>query len=329
MALVEICDLSKHFSVKDQGISFRSLIPMPSKRSVLRAVDGITFSIQKGETLGLVGESGCGKSTVARCILRLLEPTGGKILFEEQDLAGLEEEPLRLKRRDLQMIFQDPMASLNPRLSVRQTVEEPLRLHEKLSSREREGRVLEVMDQVGLDRELLTRYPHELSGGQRQRVNIARAIATRPKFVILDEPTSALDVSLRAKIVLLLEELKSLLSTTYLFISHDLSTVKYLSDRVAVMYLGTLVEIAQARELFHHPIHPYTKALLSAIPIPDPDVKRDRIILEGEIPSPTNIPSGCRLRGRCPVAEAGCSDDVRLEEVSAGHWVSCHHAQGA
>lgn len=326
MALIEIHNLSKHFSVKDQGITFRSLVPLSTRRSVLRAVDGITFSIQKGETLGLVGESGCGKSTVARCILRLLEPTGGKILFEEQDLAGLEEEPLRLKRRDLQMIFQDPMASLNPRLSVRQTVEEPLRLHEKLSSREREGRVLEVMDQVGLDRELLTRYPHELSGGQRQRVNIARAIATRPKFVILDEPTSALDVSLRAKIVLLLEELREALSTTYLFISHDLSTVKYLSDRVAVMYLGTLVEIAEAHELFRHPIHPYTKALLSAIPIPDPDVKRDRIILEGEIPSPTNIPSGCRLRGRCPVAEASCSDEVHLEEVASGHWVACHRS---
>jgi len=326
MALVEIHDLSKHFSVKDQGISFRSLVPMSSKRSVLRAVDGVSFSIQKGETLGLVGESGCGKSTVARCILRLLEPTVGKILFEEKDLAGMEEENLRLMRRDLQMIFQDPMASLNPRLSVRRTVEEPLRLHEALNPKEREERVAEVMDQVGLDRELLTRYPHELSGGQRQRVNIARAIATRPKFVVLDEPTSALDVSLRAKIVLLLEELKSLLSTTYLFISHDLSTVKYLSDRVAVMYLGTLVEIAEAHELFRHPIHPYTKALLSAIPIPDPDVKRDRIILEGEIPSPTNIPSGCRLRGRCPLAEAGCSDDVRLEEVAAGHWVACHRA---
>ena len=326
MALIEIHNLSKHFSVKDQGVTFRSLLPLSARHSVLRAVDGVSFSIQRGETLGLVGESGCGKSTVARCILRLLEPTEGKILFGEQDLAGLGEESLRLMRRDLQMIFQDPMASLNPRLSVRQTVEEPVRLHEILSPKEREGRVLEVMDQVGLDRELLTRYPHELSGGQRQRVNIARAIATRPKFVILDEPTSALDVSLRAKIVLLLEALKSLLSTTYLFISHDLSTVKYLSDRVAVMYLGTLVEIAEAHELFRHPVHPYTKALLSAIPIPDPDVKRDRIILEGEIPSPTNIPSGCRLRGRCPMAETSCSDEVHLEEVTAGHWVSCHRS---
>jgi oligopeptide/dipeptide ABC transporter ATP-binding protein len=327
MALIEIHDLSKHFSVKDQGISFRSLIPRPSKHSVLRAVDGVSFSIEKGETLGLVGESGCGKSTVARCILRLLEPTLGKILFEEKDLAGVEDESLRLMRRDLQMIFQDPMASLNPRLSVRQTVEEPLRLHETLNPRERVERVAEVMDQVGLDRELLTRYPHELSGGQRQRVNIARAIATRPKFIVLDEPTSALDVSLRAKIVLLLEGLKSLLSTTYLFISHDLSTVKYLSDRVAVMYLGVIVEIAEAHELFHHPLHPYTKALLSAIPIPDPDVKRDRIILEGEIPSPTHIPSGCRLRGRCPDAGASCSDDVRLEEAAAGHWVACRRAR--
>lgn len=327
MALIEIHNLSKHFNVKDQGITLRSLVPLSSKGSVLRAVDGVSFSIQEGETLGLVGESGCGKSTVARCILRLLEPTGGEILFEGKNLAGLAEESLRRMRRDLQMIFQDPMASLNPRLSVRQTVEEPLRLHETRSPREREERVLEVMDQVGLDRELLTRYPHELSGGQRQRVNIARAIATRPKFVVLDEPTSALDVSLRAKIVLLLEELKSLLSTTYLFISHDLSTVKYLSDRVAVMYLGAIVEIAEAHELFRHPIHPYTKALLSAIPIPDPDVRRDRIILKGEIPSPTHIPSGCRLRGRCPAAEDSCSDEVRLEEAAAGHWVACHRSQ--
>jgi oligopeptide/dipeptide ABC transporter ATP-binding protein len=322
--LIEISRLTKYFSVKDEGLANRSLLSFSSKRLVLRAVDGVSFSILKGETLGLVGESGCGKSTVARCILRILEPTEGQILFEGQDLAALDEENLRRMRRDLQMIFQDPMASLNPRLSVRQTIEEPLRLHESLSSKEREERVLEVMEQVGLDAELLNRYPHELSGGQRQRVNIARAIATRPKFVVLDEPTSALDVSLRAKIVLLLEELKSILSTTYLFISHDLSTVKYLSDRVAVMYLGTIVELAEAQELFRHPIHPYTQALLSAIPIPDPDAKRERIILEGEIPSPTNIPRGCRLRGRCPLAESRCKEEVHLEEVTPGHWVSCH-----
>jgi len=203
-------------------------------------------------------------------------------------------------------------------------LEEPLRLHEKLTLKERGERVLEVMDQVGLDRELLNRFPHELSGGQRQRVNIARAITTRPRFIVLDEPTSALDVSLRAKIVLLLEELKSVLSTTYLFISHDLSTVKYLSDRVAVMYLGAIVEIAEAHELFRHPLHPYTKALLSAIPIPDPNVRRDRIILEGEIPSPTNIPEGCRLRGRCPVAKTTCSEEVHLREVASDHWLACH-----
>lgn len=322
--LIEIFRLSKYFSVKDQGPGGRSLLAFSSKGLILRAVDGVSFSILKGETLGLVGESGCGKSTVARCILRILEPTDGQILFEGQDLASLDQESLRRKRRDLQMIFQDPMASLNPRLSVRQTIEEPLRLHEVLSPKEREERVLEVMEQVGLDVELLNRYPHELSGGQRQRVNIARAIATKPKFVVLDEPTSALDVSLRAKIVLLLEELKSILSTTYLFISHDLSTVKYLSDRVAVMYLGTLVELAEARELFRHPIHPYTQALLSAIPIPDPDIKRERIMLEGEIPSPTHIPRGCRLRGRCPMAEARCMEEVHLEEVAPGHWVSCH-----
>lgn len=324
MALAEILNLSKYFSVKDEGALYWSLIPSRAKRSVLRAVDGITFSIQKGETLGLVGESGCGKSTVARCILRLLEPTHGKIVFEDRDMSSLEKEELRLLRRDLQMIFQDPMASLNPRLSVRQVAEEPLRLHEKLDAKEREARVLEVLEQVGLDRELLNRFPHELSGGQRQRVNIARAIATRPKFIVLDEPTSALDVSLRAKIVLLLEELKAVLSTTYLFISHDMSTVKYISDRVAVMYLGTIVELAETSELFRHPLHPYTRALLSAIPIPDPNVKRDRIILEGEIPSPTNIPSGCRLRGRCPIVQPVCLEEVDLQEMASGHWVACH-----
>jgi oligopeptide/dipeptide ABC transporter ATP-binding protein len=321
---IEIVDLSKHFPVKDRSASFRALAPFSGREVLLRAVDGISFSIRKGETLGLVGESGCGKSTVARCILRLLEPTKGKIFLENTDLTGLKGEGLRLLRKAIQMIFQDPMASLNPRLSVRQVLEEPLRLHERLIGKEREERVLEVMDQVGLDRELLNRFPHELSGGQRQRVNIARAITTRPKFIVLDEPTSALDVSLRAKIVLLLEELKSALSTTYLFISHDLSTVKYLSDRVAVMYLGAIVEIAEAHELFRHPLHPYTKALLSAIPIPDPYVKRDRIILEGEIPSPTHIPKGCRLRGRCPIAKNLCSGEVRLREAASDHWVACH-----
>ena len=322
--LVEIRDLKKHFPVKDQGITLRTLLPFGEKPPVVRAVDGVSFSIMKGETLGLVGESGCGKSTVARCILRLLEPTAGHIQFEGSDLAGLDESRIHSIRRDLQMIFQDPMASLNPRLSVRQVVEEPLRLHERLTAKGREDRILEVIDQVGLDREFLNRYPHEISGGQRQRVNIARAIATRPKFVVLDEPTSALDVSLRAKIILLLEELKSLLSTTYLFISHDLSTVKYLSDRVAVMYLGTVVEMAEAHELFRHPFHPYTEALLSAIPIPDPFVKRYRIILKGEIPSPTDIPSGCRLRGRCPAAGTGCLDEVPFREAVPGHWVACH-----
>ncbi len=322
--LVEIDHLSKHFPVGDQGIRFRSVIRLTSKPLVLRAVDDVSFSIRRGETLGLVGESGCGKSTVARCILHLLEPTAGRIFFDEQNIAGLEEEGFRLMRRDFQMIFQDPMASLNPRLSVRQTVEEPLRLHETLHPRERVERVREVLDQVGLGPELLTRYPHELSGGQRQRVNIARAIATRPKFIVLDEPTSALDVSLRAKIVLLLEDLKTALSATFLFISHDLSTVKYLSDRVAVMYLGAIVELAEARELFRHPIHPYTKALLSAIPIPDPEVKRERIILEGEIPSPTHIPEGCRLRGRCPAVQSCCSEEIELQEAASGHWVACH-----
>ena len=301
----------------------RSIIPWRAAR-VVRAVDGVSLEIAAGETLGLVGESGCGKSTLARCVLRLLEPTGGRILLEGADLTALGDEDLRRRRRDVQMVFQDPTASLNPRLSVAATVDEPLMLHTPLTGSARRARVDEVLDEVGLGAGLRDRYPHQLSGGQRQRVNIARAIATHPRLVVLDEPTSALDVSLRARVILLLGELKRRLGMTYLFISHDLSTVRYLCDRVAVMYLGIVVEQAPAAELFAHPAHPYTRALLSCIPIPDPDVAQERLTLAGEVPSPIDIPAGCRLRGRCPLAQPVCAEPVPVREVAPGHTVACH-----
>ncbi|MBI4589720.1 MAG: ATP-binding cassette domain-containing protein [Candidatus Rokubacteria bacterium] len=321
-SLLEARDLVKHFPLK--GIRAWLSAMGGGARPAVRAVDGISLRLAPGETLGLVGESGCGKSTVARCLLRLIEPSAGRILFDRTDLSALPDEPLRRLRRDLQMVFQDPNASLNPRLTVRRTVDEPLRLHTTLTTAERQDAVREVLDRVGLGPELLHRYPHELSGGQRQRVNIARAIATRPRFVILDEPTSALDVSLRAKIILLLDDLRTRLGMTYLFISHDLATVKYLAHRVAVMYLGTIVEEAPTRELFSKPLHPYTRALLSAIPIPDPDAKRERLILAGEVPSPIDIPTGCRLRTRCPLAQPVCAEPVGLREVTPNHFVACH-----
>jgi oligopeptide/dipeptide ABC transporter ATP-binding protein len=316
--LVAIERLAMHFPL-------RSLLPWHAPR-VVRAVDGVTLDVATGETLGLVGESGCGKSTLARCVLRLIEPTGGRVLFDGVDLTALDAEELRRRRRDVQMVFQDPTASLNPRLSVAATVDEPLRLHTDLSPPARRARVDEVLEEVGLGAILRDRYPHQLSGGQRQRVNIARAIATRPRFVVLDEPTSALDVSLRARVILLLDELKRQLGMTYLFISHDLSTVRYLCDRVAVMYLGAIVEQAPAAALFDRPAHPYTRALLSCIPVPDPDVTQERLTLAGEVPSPIDIPAGCRLRGRCPLAQPVCAEPVPVREVAPGHTVACHLA---
>ncbi len=322
MPLLSVEGLVKHFPLGGPGAWLDRLRGTPP--SAVRAVDGVSFALQPGETLGLVGESGCGKSTVARSILRLVEPTAGRVTFAGTELTTLGAEPLRRQRRDLQMVFQDPTASLNPRLSVRRAVEEPLRRHGGLRPRPRRERVREVLAQVGLGVELADRYPHELSGGQRQRVNIARAIATGPRFVILDEPTSALDVSLRARAILLLAELRATLGMTYLFISHDLATVKYLANRVAVMYLGTIVEEAPTRELFARPLHPYTKALLSAVPVPDPDARRQRLVLAGEVPSPIDIPRGCRLRGRCPLAQPVCAEPVTLREVAPAHRVACH-----
>lgn len=321
-SLIAVEGLIKHFPLKGIGASLSIL--RGGMAPAVRAVDGVSLGVASGETLGLVGESGCGKSTVARCLLRLIEPSAGRVRFDGIELTTLSDEPLRRLRRDLQMVFQDPSASLNPRLTVRRTVEEPIRLHTDLAAAERREATGAVLDQVSLGPELLDRYPHELSGGQRQRVNIARAIATRPRFVILDEPTAALDVSLRAKIILLLDELRTKLGMTYLFISHDLATVKYLAHRVAVMYLGTIVELAPAYELFERPLHPYTRALLSAIPIPDPDVRRERLPLAGEVPSPIHIPSGCRLRTRCPLAQPVCAEPVALREVVPNHLVACH-----
>jgi oligopeptide/dipeptide ABC transporter ATP-binding protein len=290
----------------------------------VRAVDGVSFAVEAGETFALVGESGCGKSTLARCLLRLTEPSAGRVRFDGVEVTALGPEPLRRLRRDIQLVFQDPTAALNPRLTVQQTVEEPLRLHATLGRAERRAKTREVLGRVGLGPELLGRYPHELSGGQRQRVNIARAIATTPRFIVLDEPTSALDVSLRARIILLLEDLRTKLGLTYLFISHDLATVKYLAQRVAVMYLGTLVEEAPTAELFRRPLHPYTRALLSAIPVPDPDARAERLVLRGEVPSPIDVPSGCRLRPRCPLARPVCAEPVELREVAPHHRVACH-----
>jgi len=257
-------------------------------------------------------------------VLRLVEPTRGRVLLNDENLTALPEEALRRRRRDIQMVFQDPTASLNPRLSVAATVEEPLALHTPLTGAARRARADEVLEEVGLGASLRDRYPHQLSGGQRQRVNIARAIATHPRLVVLDEPTSALDVSLRARVILLLAELKRRMGMTYLFISHDLSTVRYLCDRVAVMYLGVLVEEAPAAELFEHPAHPYTRALLSCIPVPDPGVEPVRLTLSGEVPSPIDIPTGCRLRGRCPLAQPVCAEPVPVREIAPGHTVACH-----
>jgi oligopeptide/dipeptide ABC transporter ATP-binding protein len=320
--LLAVEGLVKHFPLGGPA-AWRAAVQRRPPPAV-RAVDGISFQIDGGETLGLVGESGCGKSTVARTILRVVEPTAGRVRFDGVELTTLDAEPLRRRRRDLQMVFQDPTASLNPRLTVGRTVEEPLKLHTDLGPAERRNTVGETLAQVGLGAELLGRYPHELSGGQRQRVNIARAIATHPRFVVLDEPTSALDVSLRARVILLLDKLRDKLGITYLFISHDLASVKYLARRVAVMYLGTIVEEAPTGELFARPLHPYTRALLSAIPVPDPDAQRQRLALAGEVPSPIEIPSGCRLRGRCPFAQAVCQEPVTLREVTSGHRVACH-----
>lgn len=301
------------------------------KTGALQAVSDVSFDIYKGETLGLVGESGCGKSTLGRCILRLLDPTSGSIQFQGQELTGLGPKELRKLRRSMQIIFQDPFASLNPRMSVEEILGEPIDIHGLATSKEaRKKRIFELMDLVGLRKESISRYPHEFSGGQRQRICIARALAVEPQFIVCDEPVSALDVSIQAQILNLLQDLQKELKLTYLFIAHDLKVVEHISTRVAVMYLGKVAEIASGEELYEKPMHPYTKALLSAIPIPDPTYKKDRILLKGDVPSPLNPPSGCYFHPRCPVVQGNCSKDIpQLVAVpgAVDHAVSCHYAK--
>ncbi len=314
--LVRVRALVKHF-------------PVAGSDDVVRAVDGVTFEILKGETLGLVGESGCGKSTVGRCLLRLIEPTRGEISFEGQDVLALSGKTLRGVRAEMQIIFQDPYASLNPRLKVRDIVAEPLVIHGTGTKQERRERVAELLRKVGLDPDYMNRYPHEFSGGQRQRLGIARALALNPKLIVADEPVSALDVSVQAQVINLLEDLQAEFDLTYLFISHGLAVVEHISNRVAVMYLGRIVEVASAIELYANPLHPYTRALLSAIPIPDPTRKRERIVLTGDVPTPINPPSGCRFHTRCPDAIPECSQiDPDLREVAPGHTVACIRVPG-
>jgi len=320
--LLRVENLKMHFPIY-RGVFQRQV-------GAVLAVDGISFDVRRGETLGLVGESGCGKSTTGRAILQLYKPTAGNVHFEGVDLIKLRGEELRHMRRKMQMIFQDPYASLNPRMTVEQIVGEPLIVHSAATGKEIHERVENLLGLVGLNPAFATRYPHEFSGGQRQRIGVARALALQPSFIICDEPISALDVSIQAQVVNLLEELQEQFNLTYLFIAHDLSMVRHISKRVAVMYLGVIVELTSRDELYLNPLHPYTQALLSAVPIADPVVsaQRQRTILEGDVPSPANPPSGCRFRTRCPIAESICAEkQPEFRELKAGHFVACHFAE--
>ena len=317
--LLRVDSLVKHFPIYE-GVIRRQV-------GAVHAVDGVSFDIHKGETLGLVGESGCGKSTAGRTILRLYKPTDGHVYYDGTDLASLSDREMRAMRRKLQIIFQDPYASLNPRMTVADIVGEPLVVHKVANGKEVQERVQELLGLVGLNPAFADRYPHEFSGGQRQRIGVARALALQPDLIICDEPISALDVSIQAQVINLLEDLQKQFGLTYLFIAHDLSVVRHISDRVAVMYLGVIVELAARDELYDHPLHPYSQALLSAVPIPDPvaEERRQRIILEGDVPSPVNPPSGCRFRTRCPIAESICTEEKpEWREVKEGHYVACH-----
>jgi len=318
--LLKVDDLKVHFPVS-AGLIFQRKI------ADIKAVDGITFDIRRGETLGLVGESGCGKSTTGRAILQLYKPTAGSVKFGDVELTELKGGDIRRMRRQMQMIFQDPYASLNPRMSVGAIIGEPLAIHGLAKGEARRERVAELMRIVGLNPFYASRYPHEFSGGQRQRIGVARALAVEPEFIVADEPVSALDVSIQAQIINLLEDLQDEFNLTYLFIAHDLSVVRHISDRVAVMYLGRMMELTGRDELYDNPLHPYTKALLSAVPIPDPEVelKRERIILSGDVPSPIAPPPGCVFNTRCPIAIDECRTDIpEWREVGRDHWVACH-----
>jgi oligopeptide transport system ATP-binding protein len=320
--LLRVEGLKMHFPIK-RGVFQRTV-------GYVHAVDGISFDIRPGETLGLVGESGCGKSTTGRTILQLYKPTAGDVYFGDTNLTKIKGEELRMLRRKMQMIFQDPYASLNPRMTVEEIVGEPLIVHNLAKGREVRDRVKELLGLVGLNPAYVDRYPHEFSGGQRQRIGVARALSLQPDLIICDEPISALDVSIQAQVVNLLEDLQEQFGLTYLFIAHDLSMVRHISNRVAVMYLGVIMELAERREVYQHPLHPYTQALLSAVPIPDPVVEetRQRMILTGDVPSPINPPSGCRFRTRCPIATEHCAEEQpEFREAMPDHFVACHYAE--
>jgi peptide/nickel transport system ATP-binding protein len=322
--LVELQDLQVHFPIRSGVVIDRHV-------GDVRAVDGVDLQVRRGETLGLVGESGCGKTTLGRTLLRLYEPTGGRIIFDGRDITELGGKELRALRQRMQMVFQDPYSSLNPRQSVQRIVGEPLRVHHVAKGGAVDTKVADLLEQVGLPRSAAARYPHEFSGGQRQRIGLARSLALNPELIIADEPVSALDVSIQAQIVNLLEDLQDELGLTYLFIAHDLAIVRHISDRIAVMYLGKVVEVADSEDLYTEPLHPYTKALLSAVPIPDPIVEstRERILLTGDLPSPANPPSGCRFHTRCPFAQRSrCTDEVpALREIRPGHVAACHYTE--
>lgn len=315
--ILEIRNLKKYFPIKG-GFLKRN-------RGYVYAVDGISINLRKGETFGLVGESGCGKSTLARTILRLIEPTSGEIFFSGKNICNLSSEEMRRLRREMQIVFQDPFASLNPRSKVGQIVGQSLEVHHVATGAQRDQIVAELLEKVGMNAKDSDRYPHAFSGGQRQRIGIARALALRPKLVIGDEPVSALDVSIRAQVLNLMENLKSEFDLSYIFISHDLSVIQYISDRVGVMYVGKIVEIAESSDLYRHPYHPYTRALLAAAPIPDPEIVKQRIVLEGDVPSPINPPTGCRFHTRCSIRKDICqNDEPILRKIGEEHFVACH-----